>query len=482
MKLLKYIGPLLILLMVSNPRFVKAAVVHSNTNINFKDTYLPFPPNQTEHLIAGIFSTRTEKERLTDDSQDALDNQVNVGLCLKDVHMTQQEYDYFKTKPLYIEIYNREHEWRAEKQFIFGNIFKNKGIVADPAGSSNVFASMTVSKSDGLPTEAAQATSNRDDVTELCDVRVEVEDKGERVTMYDTATDNQIVNRHNIALINISNPKRQLIGQGSINKLGYTDLNINQLKEIHFDQSASGFSEGYNALDMYSNNIYAKEDTMQYRFNQEAIFVEKLDKPYRSGAGYPIKVMIVSDEINRHNHFEVKLKTNTQLADSNLKFKSNTSNDQSLSLEKTDESPLNLDGKNYKVTTFEFPEVLAEQITGKLYLKKDISSTTNTQFPLINAGRKFYSQMWVKSVGESYPFSVEIIDRYGDVQVAQIAYDRLTEKLQLPVDSYLFASLDSETIEKDGLLLTPIDKQDPENSLNSKILTKSDLNWIKGKE
>ncbi|MGG1338515.1 MucBP domain-containing protein [Bacillus subtilis] len=125
-----------------------------------------------------------------------------------------------------------------------------------------------------------------------------------------------------------------------------------------------------------------------------------------------------------------------------------------------------------KVTTidYELPQVLVEKETGNLFsVEQKDKKDKHIKNGLIDGGRKFYLPVWM-DLGK-YQVKTET-PKLGVQQL------KLHISNEIDVKAYMYATMDSDTVENDEILLQPVNGKNPFPDGLPDGWTKDDLKWI----
>ncbi|WP_144500374.1 thioester domain-containing protein [Bacillus pumilus] len=121
--------------------------------------------------------------------------------------------------------------------------------------------------------------------------------------------------------------------------------------------------------------------------------------------------------------------------------------------------------------TFQFPHVNVERETGSLFTDQQVASKDKRiKHALRDGGNRFYTPIWAE---------------LGDYDVSyvsnQIGVNKVTIEIKDNLNLYasMYAHMDSDTIDQDEILLTPINADDPFPTGIPKGWTKEDINWLR---
>ncbi|MGW8786032.1 hypothetical protein [Heyndrickxia sporothermodurans] len=208
---------------------------------------------------------------------------------------------------------------------------------------------------------------------------------------------------------------------------------------------------------------------MNVHYETLAIPVNKLPKK-KTGYGFELKSEVTyQNDLATQFYVKVEALVDNRLIDSYLTYKQQE-NYNKVPLDQTQKS-VSTDEKTTK-STFELPHVFVEQNTGYLFSDTQVrDNDSRIKYELKDGMRKIYTPIW-SELG-NYDVKLQSIDPIG---VNEVTF-KINDKLNLY--AFMYATIDSKTLDDDEILIEPIDPRDPfPNGLPSGW-TKSDLDWFK---
>lgn len=141
-----------------------------------------------------------------------------------------------------------------------------------------------------------------------------------------------------------------------------------------------------------------------------------------------------------------------------------------ISMDKTKQVPSS-NGKTISLQ-FELPHVNVERYTGNVFTDKQVSNNdSKIKHEILDGGRKIYIPIWA-DLGD-YDYIFQSKDPIG---VNEVTFDI---EGNINVYAHMYGHINSETIEDDEILITPIDPQDPFPEGKPKGWTDEDVKWLK---
>lgn len=117
------------------------------------------------------------------------------------------------------------------------------------------------------------------------------------------------------------------------------------------------------------------------------------------------------------------------------------------------------------------PKVYVEDKTGKIFSEKQKAEGDN-KYTLYDGGNKLYVPIWIDKLGD-YSYAFQSKEPVGLNQVTFKINDKIN------VYAYMYGYIGSETIDKDEILIEPVDTNDPFPKGLPKGWNSNDLNWLK---
>lgn len=140
-----------------------------------------------------------------------------------------------------------------------------------------------------------------------------------------------------------------------------------------------------------------------------------------------------------------------------------------ISMDKTKQVPSS-NGKTISLQ-FELPHVNVERYTGNVFTDKQVSNNdSRIKHEILDGGRKIYIPIWA-DLGD-YDYIFQSKDHIG---VNEVTFDI---EGNINVYAHMYGHIDSETIEEDEILITPVDPQDPFPNGKPKDWTDEDIEWL----
>ncbi len=199
-----------------------------------------------------------------------------------------------------------------------------------------------------------------------------------------------------------------------------------------------------------------------------SIPLEKIE-PVKSGYGIDLsKNITYTNELNNLKVIKAEVVIDKKLIDTYLEFPI-SGNKASINYHSEDES---VSGTTMKQTIV-LPKVYVEEKTGSLFSEEQVSKEDKRiKFDLKDGGNKLYIPIWVDSLG-SYPISVQSIEPIG---VNEITFDI---KDTIDIKAFMYGYIGSKTIEKDEIMIEPVNISNPFPNGLPKGWTQKDLEWLK---
>lgn len=117
--------------------------------------------------------------------------------------------------------------------------------------------------------------------------------------------------------------------------------------------------------------------------------------------------------------------------------------------------------------------VYVERMTGNLFSETQKSKgDSRIENELLNGGSKVYIPIWIKELG-GYDTTFETIEPFG-INKISILINRPVE-----VYAFMYAHMDSPTIDEDEILIVPVDTKDPFKGKVPNGWSKEDIEWLK---
>ncbi|AVI31070.1 MULTISPECIES: hypothetical protein [Bacillus amyloliquefaciens group] len=121
--------------------------------------------------------------------------------------------------------------------------------------------------------------------------------------------------------------------------------------------------------------------------------------------------------------------------------------------------------------SFIFPHVNVEKETGSLFTDTQLKAKDKRlKNDIRDGGNRFYTPIWADLGGYDVSYSS---NRVGINQVSVVMKDQLT------LYAYMYGHMNSETIDQDEIMLTPINADDPFPNGKPEGWSQSDINWLK---
>lgn len=118
------------------------------------------------------------------------------------------------------------------------------------------------------------------------------------------------------------------------------------------------------------------------------------------------------------------------------------------------------------------PKVYIEEKTGAVFSEgQKLASDARIQYKLKNGGNKLYVPIWLDKLGE-YDIQFSSLEQIGVNQVSFHIQDSIT------VNAYMYGTIGSDTINKDEILIEPVDPENPYPDGLPKGWTEDDLSWF----
>lgn len=118
------------------------------------------------------------------------------------------------------------------------------------------------------------------------------------------------------------------------------------------------------------------------------------------------------------------------------------------------------------------PKVYIEEKTGAVFSEaQKLASDDRIQYRLKNGGNKLYVPIWLDKLGE-YDIQFSSMEQIGINQVSFHIQDSIT------VNAYMYGYIGSDTINKDEILIEPVDPENPYPDGLPKGWTDDDLSWF----
>lgn len=196
-------------------------------------------------------------------------------------------------------------------------------------------------------------------------------------------------------------------------------------------------------------------------------FYETIDIPLnelkeiKSGYGFEMNQMVTYENslgnTNITDQFEVVL--DSSIVDGDLYTRSG--NKTTIPL-----ASIGTNGINMRNQVFEFPSVFVQEKTGKI-----ITPSQANTIKARNGGKKVYVPIWIDDLG-SYDYLFRNKVPIGVNEVNIVIHD------QLDVIAYMYAHINSETLDKDEILIEPVNLKNPFPKGLPKGWKQSDVEWL----
>ena len=245
---------------------------------------------------------------------------------------------------------------------------------------------------------------------------------------------------------------------GEINTDGYTSA------EKNFDVEVSD-TLTYKGVIMTERKI--KQNMKKY--HETFVFDNKSLEAQKTGYGFEINSIVeYKNDLKGVTEIDLKSNVDNKLIDSYLNYPSDsgftTIEMDRVSSEKSSDEKIHV----YK---FQLPHVNVENGTGYLFTDRQVSiNDSKITNELKSGGRKLYVPIWADL--KTYKIYVQSSDPIG---VNQIMFN--AEK-KLDVYAYMFATIGSDTIAHDEILVEPINPEDPFPDGIPEGWSQSDLDWL----
>lgn len=238
----------------------------------------------------------------------------------------------------------------------------------------------------------------------------------------------------------------------SIDTNGYTS------SEITLEAAARQDDEiEYEGVVMTERVIH--EDMEEY-YERLYLPLESLDES-RSGYGVEINQVVnyrnelEEDVVDLSNEFEAVL--DSEVVDGDFYFSNN--GETTIDLDYTEEIEENSLKRNYV-----FPEVFVENNTGRILETRNSSSD-------LTGGNKIYIPIWIDQLGV-YDYRFQNREPLGIHEVNVRIEDDLN------IFAYMYAHMDSVTVDKDSILISPVDLTNPFLNGLPNGWTNQDVEWL----
>lgn len=270
-----------------------------------------------------------------------------------------------------------------------------------------------------------------------------------------------IKNSHKNYVVKVSgiDNKEIVSSNPEINTDGYTS------SERQFEVNESGKLK-YKGVVMTEREIN-KEMEKHY---ESVIFHNDSLEAQKTGYGFSVNATLeYINDLKTGTDIKINTKVNSNLIDSYLNYRSeNGYTNIDLDKVSTDKS---FDDKKY-VYQFQLPHVNVEKETGYLFTDEQVSDEdANITKELKSGGRKLYVPIWADL--KDYDIYVESTKPIG---VNRIMFS--AEK-NLNVYAYMFATIGSDTIDQDEILIEPINLENPFPEGRPEGWSQSDEEWLK---
>lgn len=207
-------------------------------------------------------------------------------------------------------------------------------------------------------------------------------------------------------------------------------------------------------------------ETVSYAFESDNI----------SKTGYGVALGLnttYKNETNNKTTMELHVHAANELIDSYINKTYPPSGPQTkIKLDMTKNNTATESTTSIQTMVFEFPHMNVEMKTGNIFTDEQrTTKDSNIKYTLIDGGRKLYVPIWA-NIGE---YSVLI--KSNNIGSNLITID-MTKRII--VSAHLLAHSGSETLDKDEIMLTPVDARNDYPDDIMSVWSESDINWLQG--
>ncbi|WJE41173.1 hypothetical protein QRD86_00020 (plasmid) [Bacillus halotolerans] len=204
----------------------------------------------------------------------------------------------------------------------------------------------------------------------------------------------------------------------------------------------------------------------KYNFTGQKIPVQKTGYGTEQHIDYKYENQIGVDDTKSKLIFH----TPSKLVDSYLDY-TQKNNQTLITMDKTKDASTKNGDVLSRETRFSYPHVNVEKETGYLFTDKQVEEkNSHITKTLIDGGRKFYTPIWA-DLGK---YKVSYQSNNLGVNDIKVVFNDTLE-----LNAYMYGHMDSNTKDKDEIMLTPINADDPFPNGAPKGWSSEDIAWLK---
>lgn len=251
---------------------------------------------------------------------------------------------------------------------------------------------------------------------------------------------------------------------GSINTDGYTASEISLTSKL-YESTDDLLYEGI----VMTERIIGKEMTIY----DETLTIETVKlKPKKTGYGSEMNQVITytNDLKDLDLDIATSVYLDNDLIDSYLTYPKDGTY---AVIDLVSDSQKVNDSGNSVITELKLPRVFVERKTGYLFSEEQkTNNDSRIQYELLDGGNQFYIPIWLDTLGK-YNIRYESNDAVGTNLITFSVWDKLD------IYAYMYAHIGSSTLEKDEILIEPVNLKNPFPDGLPNGWTNTDLDWLK---
>lgn len=231
-----------------------------------------------------------------------------------------------------------------------------------------------------------------------------------------------------------------------------TDGYVSSEKIISLESKANEQTVDYEGVAM-TERVVGQTMTLYFE-NVSTVLKETTET--KSGYGFESGQKITyTNELNELMSVNAKVEVDSEIAEGDYPINNGMKQIEMIKNETVNDEKV--------VSVFEFPKVSIEKGTGKVLLD---TTTSNAR----DGGNKLYIPIWIDELGDySYTFKTDPI---GHNQI------RLKFINTVRVNAYMYGHINSETIDKDEILIEPVNIRNPFPEGLPEGWTEDDVDWL----
>ncbi|AQS42505.1 hypothetical protein BVH55_00260 (plasmid) [Bacillus velezensis] len=246
--------------------------------------------------------------------------------------------------------------------------------------------------------------------------------------------------------------------------LGYTSSEVT--KKVDINDTLKGYEFSGVVMTEITPTTKMKTYREEYKFIGEKIPVQKTGYGTEQHIDFEYENQIGTDD----SESKLTYYTPSELIDSFLNY-DQKNNEVLIPMDKTKNVLTKTGDSILRNVTFSYPHVNVETETGYLFTDKQVDEkNSHISKSLIDGGRKFYTPIWANLGDYNVSYRTNNLG-INDIKVI------LNDTLKL--NAYMYGHMDSTTKDKDEIMLTPINADDPFPNGAPKGWSSEDIAWLK---